>query len=944
MAVDNFIYQGINRAVSDYTGARACEELINLRPTEGGLVPVKDFTPKFSNVAWDRVFVHYTTSGPKYIVVKRGSSAVEVYYLTNASDPTSLSSLFSVTGLNTDAKMNDVLEHLYFAAAGNILLFSICAPTAGVYENHAFIWKMDDTLQTPAERYVGMEAKVPQINFQVKDNNTATGATSSIYSAYQSIAQINKYSSVSECTDAVQSGLNALQEENSELCLGPILIAIAYKTTDGQTFWTENWTVYDPIRTIQTDPVAVSNYYYAASSPSTFFDPFFDKYGSGYLIGMTGDNYEYLNEIMVYGTHVRIELSQLDTTHPAYANYWNKNTSTIQSVEIYCSQPQCYLNPEGAKDGLFEMDQTHHGYHLYVPQTPYDEMALGNQILYFQASVPMESLAEGAQTVNPTFGSNIQMTEETLDADAGALQRFGRILSYNARFHYFDSVAKIKIGMPSFTYAVPYSTVESQKPKIFVRYADDDQSGLVCLGTYPVNEPMGEAGAYAVIAPSLNIKEVLEYFTFAGGYFVRTYRMTPSSTYNYAICQDGGEITEGSASPIAKYANATVDDIVTNVETDAINVTEQYNPFVFRVEHSYKAPGNVIDVQPQMAGVVDASYGRDPLNVFTERGLYALTQGSADVLYGAFLPLSNLKAQRGGIPVEAGTFFLADGALWLVSGRRVTLISEALSEGPHKYIRACNGYRKLSGTDTGFSLDGTAVTPVADPVYDVSPYLSKTEFKIFVSGDAAATTPIPAGRLGYNRHRMEIFVSNPAYGYTYVLSLKNYQWYKISKRLWQDEPGSTIVNIPGLTSGTITVMDMSQEVSQSETPLLIHMQSRPFSMGYQYAHVHRIVTMMRAKLENAGQKVAVGLYGSDDLQHWNLLSYGKWAGKTEENPTTHETTDTPLYLSQMRTPSSARSWRYYTVCIGGYIPVTPDFPTAIGPVLVDYKPVVRRLG
>ena len=938
MAVDNFIYQGINRAVSDYTGARACEELINLRPTEGGLVPVKDFTPKFSNVAWDRVFVHYTTSGPKYIVVKRGSSAVEVYYLTNVSDPTSLSSLFSVTGLNTDAKMNDVLEHLYFAAAGNVILFSVCA--TGVYENHAFTWKFDE--EDEELKYVVMDGTAPDIDFDVKDNNTASGATSDLFSVTQGIARIDTDSSATDCTDAVQAGLNAIQEENPDLCLGPIIIAVAYKTKDGKTYGTGGWRVYDPTPTIKSSSIAVDQYYYS-SSPATDYDSFFDKYGSGYRVGSGGTPggtlpTDYIEELKVYGTHVRLEFDQISG--------WDKDSSIIQSLEVYCSKPVLYLDTAAAKDGLFGITSLQQfNAQLFLPQKGYEDMDLGGQLLYHQASIEMASLAASDQTVNLTFGGNIQITEDTLDADAGALERYGRLLSYNARFHYYDSVSKIKIGMPYFDYGYRADSTLI-KPHILVRYADDDQSGLVYLGQYPEYERVVQSGADVVIAPSLNIKEVIEYFPYGGGYVARVYRMTPSSSYNFSICVDKGTETP-SSTPITEYQDvidANNGDIVTNVETDAINVTEQYNPFVFRVEHSYKAPGNVIDVQPQMAGIVDASYGRDPLNVFTERGLYALTQGSADVLYGAFLPLSNLKAQRGGIPVEAGTFFLADGALWLVSGRRVTLISEALSEGPHKYVRACNGYRKLSGTDTGFSLDGTAVTPVAGPVYDVSPYLSQVEFKIFVSGDSAAATPIPAGQLGYNRHRMEIFVSNPAYGYTYVLSLKNYQWYKISKRLWQDEPGSVIVNIPGLTSGTITVMDMSQEVSQSETPLLIHMQSRPFSMGYQYAHIHRIVTMMRTKLENAGQKVAVGLYGSDDLQHWNLLSYGKWAGKTEENPTTHATTDTPLYLSQLRTPSSARSWRYYTVCIGGYIPVDPDFPTDIGPVLVDYKPVVRRLG
>lgn len=922
MAVDNFIYQGISRAVSDYTGARACEELINLRPTEGGLVPVKDFAAKFSNVDWDRVYVHYTTSGKRYIVVKHTSAAVQVYYLSNEADPTSLVSLFSVTTANAQ----DILDHLSYAAAGNIILFSICA--TGKYENHAFTWKMDTGTNTLT--YVPMDGTAPDADFEIADDNTESGATSDLYRVEQQIMHLNEFSDVNECEEAVQAGLNAIMEENPDLCFGPILIAVAYKTTDGSTFWTRNWKVYDPVETIKGD--SESTYVDREVEPSSTYASFFEKYGFGYLADVSDEmpaDSAYLNHVTVAGTKVRLEF-------PAVSG-WSEGTSIIESLEVYCSKPIPYLTAKGAKDGLFKITGGLIGegrgyFHLYLPGIKTADMDLGSQLLYHQASISMASLSEGPQTVNLRFGGNAQLGEETLIADAGAIERYGRVLSYNARFHFFDSVAKMKIGMPSFAYAAQPSPTAT-KPEIFVRYVDDDQSSLVYVGQYPEYEQVVPNGAYVVVAPSLNITEVIEYFLYGGKYYVRSYRMSPSSSYNFSICTDGGTVadTNGSTTPIAPYKdmiNNQDGDILTNVEPDAINVTEQYNPFVFRVEHSYKAPGTVIDVQPQMAGIVDASYGRDPLNVFTERGLYALTQGSANVLYGAFLPLSNLKGGRGGIPVEAGTFFLADGALWLVSGRRVTLVSEALTQGPHKYVRACTGYKKLSGTDTPYS-----PTPAPEnPVYDVSPYLSQIEFKLFATG----------GQLAYNRYRMELFVSNPAYNYTYVLSLKNYQWHKVSKRMWQDEPGSTVINIPGLTPGTMSILDMSDEPSTATSPLLIHMQSRPFSLGYQYAHVHRIVAMMRAMLPTSSHKVAVGLYGSDDLQHWNLLSYGKWAGKTETSGST--TTNTPLYISQMRTPSSARSWRYYTVCIGGNIPVDANFPTDIGPVLVDYQPVNRRLG
>jgi hypothetical protein len=118
------------------------------------------------------------------------------------------------------------------------------------------------------------------------------------------------------------------------------------------------------------------------------------------------------------------------------------------------------------------------------------------------------------------------------------------------------------------------------------------------------------------------------------------------------------------------------------------------------------------------------------------------------------------------------------------------------------------------------------------------------------------------------------------------------------------------------------IVDFSDEIDNGS--VLVHLQSRPFSFGYQYSHVHRIVDMVRASLSGKDNLTAA-LYGSDDLQNWRLLTY-----VNRKNVT----------LSQLRTGPSARSWRYYTICIGGKAPVDTDF----GPVLIDADPVIRRIG
>ena len=147
----------------------------------------------------------------------------------------------------------------------------------------------------------------------------------------------------------------------------------------------------------------------------------------------------------------------------------------------------------------------------------------------------------------------------------------------------------------------------------------------------------------------------------------------------------------------------------------------------------------------------------------------------------------------------------------------------------------------------------------------------------------------------------------------------------------QDSIGSHIAMTDGSVANYYNVIDFGSEVPEQEgqvvTKVMIHLQSRPFSFGYQYSHIHRIVSMIRSNIPitSTSAGIVVALYGSDDLQTWNLLSY---ANRRQ------------VKVSQIRIPPAARSWRYYTICIGGYAPLDTD----LGPSLVDFENVIRRIG
>ena len=912
MATDSLSYNGINRSITDYAGSRACEELINLRPTSDGLMPVRPFTTKFSNKNYDRIFIHHAVGKDVYISVHHDASKV---YVNRCNDTTGAGaqSLFNieVTGTTSEKadKIQRILENLHFAAAGNIALFSVCDKTDSIYGNWAFTWV------SSAVGYQTTEANVPDIS--------ATVSHGSMIGVYQQIPRISHDSSFGDVISAVENGLNAIQQTNPHLCMGPIIIAIAMKTRDGNTFWTDKWILFDPIMTIRNAPN--TPYVDATSRPSQNYANFFEKYGYGFESGYTYATW--LDDVFGFGTEVTVSLGRLSSSS-GDPNYWNKDTSMIKSVEIYSSRPFLSMDVNGAWDGLIDIgpSEPENDYRLVLPQKKYEDMDLENCILYHQASVAMETLAAlGSGETLPvklTFGGNVQTTNETLRVDAGAVLRYGHLLSYNARFHYYDSVSKTKIGIPDLQWGHP-ATGSTATTYFLARYSDGDSSRLLCLNQWSI---IIDEQADLVIAPSLNVKEIIVYSKNNGNYSYWKYRMKESKTYNFSICNEGAYEDGTGTGTITEYENALSNgNEVQSVEQAAINVTEQYNPFVFRVEHSYLAPGRVNDLVPQNFVVTDATYGREPLDVFTERGIYALIQGSGDILYAWFDPIDPMVAYGRAVPTEMGIFFLSGGCLYLCAGHRVTLVSDALMAGPHKYVRSAGPTTNSVG----------AYAKIANATYDMLLHVSAVPFETFVAN---------GGRLSYNRFRQEVYVSNPSnqyYQYTYVLSLKYRQWFKVSQQLWQDEPASTIISRPGSTSGYVDVLNMETEDSDH---VKIHLQTRPFSMGYQYAHIHRALSMIRAKLSGTPveDSVVLHLYGSDDLQNWTLLAYAKRSGSTTGSG--GSVTDAPLYISQLRTPTAARSWRYYTICLTGQVPSAGDFQTDVGPFLVDYDAVVRRLG
>ena len=876
MPTDRLNYLGINRAVSDYSQSSACEELINLRPTSDGLVPVKPFKTTISEypISADKVYVHQHTGARRYICQRFTTAESGTRYLLLYSYADGSYSEQVLTSIQVPSNLS--ADSVHYASVGNIILISISDTNANFYQNLAFKWDESES------EYVEINIGLPNYYF-------STSEIAKFHYAKESIV-VNQNTSIEEVSRLVNSGLNEIQESHPDVCYGPIIIAIAYKTYGDTTFWTGQWLFYDPARKVKQN--FSGNYYYAAESELSQTEAYvaadyFTVHGhstKGFKIFSNCGEDNQNGLIRLAGAKLTL------TATLSSVGDWDTNKSIIRSIEIYASKPQLYFSPDriyGVPNPgtLLPPDIV-----ALFPDKEYNEMALGDQLLYHQASIPIEALvSDGSVPVTLTFGGNVQTTNRTLDVDAGKIMRFGEILSYNARFHFYNSVKQTAVA-PVSIYAND-GTTATDSASVFVRYKGKTKEDVIYIGT----KARPDTYNFLIFAPSQNITQVIMRI----GNNAYVYNMTPSSKYNYSMHVGTYDIYESGSN----YPITTASEYVFEEEHDAINVTEQYNPFVFKVEHSYATPGNVLDVQPQMAAVSDTSYGTYPLNVFTSRGAYALKQGTGTVLYSAFVPISNIVSISNSVPTDKGTFIISKGGVWLVAGNKSILVSEALHYGPHKYIRDCSGYIDICGGNMEVSSS-----------YDIHDYVSADPFLVYI-------TKYSGAKLSYNRYRDELMVSNPAYAYTYVLSLKYRQWFKIIGKYRQDSVGENVLLRP---SGNSEVYVYDLESEDDDANITAHLQSRPFSVGYQYSHIHRIVSMVRAQL-GSGNQLVLALYGSDNLQDWTLIAYASRIS---------------MRLSQIRTAPAGRSWRYYTICIGGVIKSDTDF----GPFLVDFKPVKRRIG
>ena len=348
-----------------------------------------------------------------------------------------------------------------------------------------------------------------------------------------------------------------------------------------------------------------------------------------------------------------------------------------------------------------------------------------------------------------------------------------------------------------------------------------------------------------------------------------TIYLTPSRAYNFSfwVKQSDPILIEG-------YGNIT--ESRNYKETNVLIASENSVPFYFPVETSYKVGGNIKDLSLMVEQITDSQTGQWPIVILTDKGIFALEQGSGIVLYSNLIPISNDICSAGSVQTPRGVVYISNRAVNILVGRNAANISAVL-EGP---------------IDTNIREDASFLLATAsDELYDISDHLSIVDFRDYLVGAV----------LLFDTNKNEIIVSNVSYKYSYVFNLPSQSWYKTTSTYLSGKGRLALQK----NSSAVDLVDITDEY-YINTTRMVHAQSRPLKLESEgYKTIYRAI--LRGELLPV-EPFGAYIFGSNDLIEWNMIS----AAQTESD------------CANLRLFRSKCSYRYFIFCTGGIVKINSN--------------------
>lgn len=268
---------------------------------------------------------------------------------------------------------------------------------------------------------------------------------------------------------------------------------------------------------------------------------------------------------------------------------------------------------------------------------------------------------------------------------------------------------------------------------------------------------------------------------------------------------------------------------VTPVETrkNVLKVSDTDNPLCFPAKQTY-TPSNdeIVALCSNTVALSQGQFGQYPLYVFCKDGIWAMQVDASGVMaYSDCHPVSrevcvNAASVKG---IDSGVVFVSSKGLLLLNGGNVTLLSAALDSGNRSA-------KEISESDIMYKIAS---------IVSLQNVFGRETFKEYAAGAV----------LGYIYADRELLLSNPAYPYSYILSLDDGTWSKYSccyHNIANSYPGF----IGLMPAEGRTVLSAPDDCTAGEN--VVFLVSRPLLWG---SKLHKRITQM---LLHASVRVADG--------------------------------------------------------------------------------------
>jgi hypothetical protein len=644
-------------------------------------------------------------------------------------------------------------------------------------------------------------------------------------------------SSVEACNAALQKAASGFYGKYPNGLSGAAVVGCAYELDDGSEIWSTAFVVANITR------------------------------DTGYVIPSL--NKEDLSITVTGASKVTLRL------------YFDSDTAVnVRKINIYASIPVFQ----------YEMEYTGGDTHA-VKELPLDDVNLDGQLMYYQGSVVPD---EEYKSFLLNFGKD-QAGDSLMKVNAGCIDRTGASVSYNNKFHYYQSEVHHIIQVPTASNLITNDRVTN--PTYWKSYVEFNGEWKLVDNTYRFSE----TAVNDFIYPMTGIKRIAFAEMVSGSVssssqmFIVDLKDSSAYNYSYAFGVTPNLVT---ISDEILRVNNVESKVFWKKEANAINVSAPYNPYVFPVEYSYSFGGEIIDIATSYLPISSTQVGQYPLTVFTSVGIFAMEQGDGSVLYSNITPLQPLVLDGKASSTPYGTFFVSSKNLYMLIGRETLNVSDILNGERELYLRELDAYKRLCGNGSGF-------------FYNFLPLLSSEDFEEF----------IPGATLAYDQLHNELYISsgNENIPYSYVFNLDTKAFHKAARKYAVTQNGARYaIEIVGSDK---RVVDMHTE-DKGEQPILL--QSRPMPIEAFFTHIHRLILFADAKL-NDNQYLTVSVFGSDNLNDWKCIISSQKMNTA---------------FRQIRTNRAAKSYRDYVILITGVV----DTNTDISELIADYTVVNRRLG